>query len=61
MMRGGPCAKPAHLWRANSSGEQLQQIPPFEDNIRIRGLSRGVDRHLALYQVELTCQANFLE
>lgn len=42
------------LRRIHSSRQQLQEIPSFEDDIRIPSLPRRLDSHFTLHQIELT-------
>jgi hypothetical protein len=50
-----------HLRRVDTSGEQLEHVPPLENDVRVPSLPRGLDRHLSLDEVELTRQPDLLE
>lgn len=44
------------LRRIHSPRQQLQEIPSFENDIRIPGLPCSLDSHFTLHQVELTSE-----
>ena len=48
------CRMLTHLRRRHTPRKELQQVPTLENDIRIPGLSRCLDGHLTLDQVELT-------